>query len=802
MADEYHHRYTYDADNRIVEVETSRDGVLWDKDANYAYYRHGPLARTEIGDLKVQGLDYMYTIQGWIKGVNSNTMNYSRDPGRDGDIALAGNSHEAVGRDAFGYTLGYFQGDYSDIATLAQADRFEAAISGSDLLAARQDLWNGNISHMVTCLPKAADYSASHTITPEAFGSAYTYDQLNRLRSSRVFTNISPTLNQWQAGGGTNPQAFATDYTYDAMGNILTQKRNGAGVAGAPQALDDLTYVYDWKYQNMNIPAEKRDLVSNRLYHVWDQVSSGNYTDDIDHQGGIGTGAGQLDTSTLQTFLATANYGYDELGNLTRDRQEEIAGIEWTVYGKIKKVTRTTGSSKADLEFGYDAGGNRLWKKVTPKGAGAVVKTFYYLRDAQGVEMARYVSYTNTASQLMLVSEEHAIYGSSRLGIDNRKDTLYMAGVYNPSWGGASTVRRELGNKSYELSNHLGNVLVTVTDKKVYKVASGALYYEAEITTINDYYPFGSDIKTRGYSEQKYRFGFNTQEKEPELGKGVTSAEFWVYDGKLGRRWNVDPEYEMKLWISTYHSFSNRPIQNVDPNGALDDNYEIKEDGSISVVRTSDATNTYTFVYEDGTKKDLGTYEKTNGMVKLSENTFFYSQQLYKQGNNYLPGDAAAGVLGAMYSYYKSTGHITKINQLMSSSWHHSGKKVSSTCIDIQYIGHGVPWAVQPDTRNGNVDKTKSDALANEFRKFGFDGLGKWNILSENGNGTDAFLSNSAFYKGHQNHIHIQTFRDSKIKVVTAFQNQEIKAKKEDNDLIRALKAVFGALFGYENNEE
>ena len=76
-----------------------------------------------------------------------------------------------------------------------------------------------------------------------------------------MFANISPTLNQWQAGGGTNPQAFATDYTYDAMGNILTQKRNGAGVAGAPQALDDLTYVYDWKYQNMNIPAEKRDFI-------------------------------------------------------------------------------------------------------------------------------------------------------------------------------------------------------------------------------------------------------------------------------------------------------------------------------------------------------------------------------------------------------------------------------------------------------------------------------------------------------------------------------------------------------------
>jgi hypothetical protein len=101
-------------------------------------------------------------------------------------------------------------------------------------------------------------------------------------------------------------------------------------------------------------------------------VSSGNYTDDIDDQGTF--------NNTHTTIETANNYGYDELGNLVRDVQEEIASIEWTVYGKIKKVTRSGTSTKADLEFGYDAGGNRLWKKVTPKGAGAVIKTFYYLR--------------------------------------------------------------------------------------------------------------------------------------------------------------------------------------------------------------------------------------------------------------------------------------------------------------------------------------------------------------------------------------------------------------------------------------
>jgi hypothetical protein len=57
----------------------------------------------------------------------------------------------------------------------------------------------------------------------------------------------------------------------------------------------------------------------------------------------------------------------------------------------------------------------------------------------------------------------------------------------------------------------------------------------------------------------------NTQEKEPELGEGVTSAEFWAYDGKLGRRWNVDPK--LIVGQSTYACFLNNPLINVDRDG-------------------------------------------------------------------------------------------------------------------------------------------------------------------------------------------------------------------------------------------
>ena len=40
-----------------------------------------------------------------------------------------------------------------------------------------------------------------------------------------------------------------------------------------------------------------------------------------------------------------------------------------------------------------------------------------------------------------------------------------------------------------------------------------------------------------------YRYGFQNQEKDDEIkGEGISyTAEYWEYDSRLGRRWNLDP---------------------------------------------------------------------------------------------------------------------------------------------------------------------------------------------------------------------------------------------------------------------
>ncbi|MBW8688405.1 RHS repeat-associated core domain-containing protein [Chitinophaga rhizophila] len=64
-----------------------------------------------------------------------------------------------------------------------------------------------------------------------------------------------------------------------------------------------------------------------------------------------------------------------------------------------------------------------------------------------------------------------------------------------------------------------------------------------------------------------YRYGFNGQEKSTEVGNSNYTAEFWEYDSRIGRRWNLDPK--PIEGISSYSVMGNNPISNIDPDGDL-----------------------------------------------------------------------------------------------------------------------------------------------------------------------------------------------------------------------------------------
>ncbi len=316
--------------------------------------------------------------------------------------------------------------------------------------------------------------------TSLAMANAYKYDQLNRIAQSNSFTNFDATSNNW-TNSGAIANMYKTSYTYDANGNIKNlQRYNATGVK-----FDDMDYKYDVQGSN---------LISNKLYHVNDAIASGIHTADIDDQLGFTT-----------TNITTANnYTYDEIGNLTKDVSEQIDKIKWTVSGKIKKIIRTGISTKADLEYVYDAMGNRIAKILKPDGSSLenggtdnpTLWTYtYYVRDAQGNIMANYQKSTaSSITSFKLI--ERSIYGSSRLGID--KTTIDLTANITPP----ILLNHNLGLKNYELSNHLGNVTTVISDRKIPRSTLGITidFYMPDIVSASDYYPFGMTMQERTFS--------------------------------------------------------------------------------------------------------------------------------------------------------------------------------------------------------------------------------------------------------------------------------------------------------------
>ncbi len=96
-------------------------------------------------------------------------------------------------------------------------------------------------------------------------------------------------------------------------------------------------------------------------------------------------------------------------------------------------------------------------------------------------------------------------------------------------------------------------------------------------------------------ADDKYMFGFNTQENVNEIaGAGIhNTALFWEYDTRLGRRWNVDPLAADYPWNSTYAFAENRVIDGIDLEGKEFYYVHINEapDGKRTLIEVINYTN-------------------------------------------------------------------------------------------------------------------------------------------------------------------------------------------------------------------
>ncbi len=140
----------------------------------------------------------------------------------------------------------------------------------------------------------------------------------------------------------------------------------------------------------------------------------------------------------------------------------------------------------------------------------------------------------------------------------------------------ASTSYITRGEKEYFLTDHRGNVIASVSDRKIPVDSNndGYIdYYVADVITATDYAPFGSFLPGRTYNNGSgfggKKYGYNGKENDNEV-KGDGNQQNYgmrIYDPRLGRFLSVDPLIKKYPELTPYQFASNTPIQAIDIDG-------------------------------------------------------------------------------------------------------------------------------------------------------------------------------------------------------------------------------------------
>ncbi|MEJ1928892.1 RHS repeat-associated core domain-containing protein [Nostoc sp. NIES-2111] len=533
-AHQFIRRFRYDADQRLRKVESSREGWLWAEDARYSYLPTGQLARQELGAHHVQGIDYAYTVNGWLKSINGTgedgtattpavgggtapngdeeALNLpgrapliasAYDPGHDGantgdDGAEPLDNAAITAPDAFAMRLDYFAGDYRTNSGVsgpyAWMSQTPPAPGTPSPLA---DLFDGNIASWGW---STQGLSASDPLARVLRREHYRYDRSGRLILSRPTNpgDATPSAGSW---AGSISGAFSTRYRYDRNGNLSALERlNEAGTS-----IDALTYAYNGTTKT-----------SNRLLSV-------------------------TDASSQTVGAKTASYTYDSDGNLVNDGD---VAISWNNRAKVSKVHPASGS---DSYYLYDGLNNKTVRYT----ASTPPQLEWHLLDGAGTGSA-----VLKGSTTQLDEAEIRLTGTDAIGTLD----LDLNGAAPPS-GSLATAESE-ERKSFELKDHLGNIRSLTAGVRLFDPTRRLS--TAGLSDMKEYYPFG--MVARSYGPQRYRWGYTGKELDANTGDRYDYGAR-LYDPAVGRWLSLDPLAGKYTGFSPYNYVLNNPIVYKDIDG-------------------------------------------------------------------------------------------------------------------------------------------------------------------------------------------------------------------------------------------
>ena len=200
------------------------------------------------------------------------------------------------------------------------------------------------------------------------------------------------------------------------------------------------------------------------------------------------------------------------------------------------------------------------------------------------------------------------------------------------------------GNKFFELSNHLGNVLVVVSDRRKGVFSGSTLqYYTARVVSASDYAPFGMTLNGRTYTAASaggYRYGFNGKENDKDINEGAQDYGMRIYDKRIGRFLSVDPLAMSYAFYSPYQFAGNSPIAAVDIDGGepkdFKDNWQPRPMFNMATKEKVGTNKGYSFTVED---TDLKLIDVELVYDEWTQQVWFIHQDCVTQQYFYLKND-------------------------------------------------------------------------------------------------------------------------------------------------------------------
>ena len=284
------HYYSYDADQRLREVRTNNaapDDIAAPKklQASYSYYLHGPLKRIQIGGM--QGVDYLYTAQGWLKSING--VRLGDDPAHDAPTT------SGMLPDLFSQELEYYAGDYYSqnhdegvfYSIGNHPDRFDGSLRGLTWRTPTRTLLQGyGYRYDERGQLSQADYGQPQATTGNSLqfnldpqlryiegnleydpnGNLTRLRRTNRLGSDQLNINYHYNNNTNKLNRVRHPQlpnAPIIDYTYDELGRMTSQLE--------PTGNKYLDYDVTGKVSAVYRDAAKRILLARYEYNEYGQ---------------------------------------------------------------------------------------------------------------------------------------------------------------------------------------------------------------------------------------------------------------------------------------------------------------------------------------------------------------------------------------------------------------------------------------------------------------------------------------------------------------------------------------------------